>query len=426
VILWRYILQAHIGPFLFGTSVIVFLFLTQYMMRWLGDLTSKGLDTAFITEFLLLNVSWIIVLAVPIGVLFSTLMAFGALSSTHEVTVMKASGMGLLRMMVPVLVVGAGLWAATFWYTDNVLPDTNHRLSTMIRDMQRLKPTFAIEAGRFSTQVEGFTILARSVDSSGLMTGVTIYDRSRGDRLNVVSADTGRLQFSPSLTKLVLDLYRGEVHQSFPSKPEDYRIIQFTHHQMAMPAERFFLERSDASGSSRGEREMRISDMQAIVDHSDSALASIEHNLDSLWNLQFSGKDLSGGSGTVDRNEALLRAAAFISTTRAAIEGEANRSDAERSTINRFSVEIHKKYAIPFACILFVLVGCPLGILTRGGNFGLSAGISLLCYVAYWASLIGGEKLADRNLLDPALAMWAGNIIFFIGGAYVAWQVNRE
>jgi lipopolysaccharide export system permease protein len=339
---------------------------------------------------------------------------------------MKASGMGLLRMMVPVLVVGAGLWAATFWYTDNVLPDTNHRLSTMIRDMQRLKPTFAIEAGRFSTQVEGFTILARSVDSSGLMTGVTIYDRSRGDRLNVVSADTGRLQFSPSLTKLVLDLYRGEVHQSFPSKPEDYRIIQFTHHQMAMPAERFFLERSDASGSSRGEREMRISDMQAIVDHSDSALASIEHNLDSLWNLQFLGKDLSGGSGTVDRNEALLRAAAFISTTRAAIEGEANRSDAERSTINRFSVEIHKKYAIPFACILFVLVGCPLGILTRGGNFGLSAGISLLCYVAYWASLIGGEKLADRNLLDPALAMWAGNIIFFIGGAYVAWQVNRE
>ncbi len=426
MILWRYIIKAHIGPFLFGTSVIVFLFLTQYMMRFLGDLTSKGLDTLTIVEFITLNISWIIVLAIPIGVMFSTLMAFGALSATHEVTVMKASGMGLLRMMVPVLVVGAGLWLFTFWYTDNVLPDTNHRLSTMMRDIQRLKPTFAIESGRFSSQVEGFTIIARNVDTTGLMTGVTIYDHSRGDRLNVVSADTGRLRFSPSLTKLVLDLYHGEVHQSFPRKPHDYRIVQFAHHQMAMPAERFFLERSDVSGSSRGEREMSIADMQAVVNRSDSALRIIAHRLDSLWQSQFTVGSSEGGSSTVSRLEAMQRAAAFISTTRAAIEGESNRRRGEQETVNRFSVEIHKKHAIPFACLLFVIVGCPLGILTRGGNFGLSAGICLLGYVAYWAALMGGEELADRGLLNPALAMWMGNILFSVIGIYVAIRVNNE
>jgi lipopolysaccharide export system permease protein len=208
--------------------------------------------------------------------------------------------------------------------------------------------------------------------------------------------------------------------------PGEYRIVRFEHHQMAMPAERFFLERSDVSGSSRGEREMRISDMQAIVDRSDSAVKSLDHKLDSLWSKQDSASSYAVASDTVTRLDAIHRASAFVSTTRAAIEGESSRRQAERKTINRFSVEIYKKYAIPFACLLFVLVGCPLGILTRGGNFGLSAAISLGCYVGYWMSLIGGEKLADRDLLDPGLAMWMGNIIFFAIGAYATYKVNNQ
>lgn len=426
MILWWYIIRAHIGPFLFGTAVVVFLFLAQYMMRFLSDLTSKGLGFGFIAEFLGLNVAWILVLAVPIGILFSTLMAFGALSSTSEITVMKASGMGLIRMMVPAMVLGIGLWWFTFWFTDNVLPDTNHRLSTMMRDLQQLKPTFAIEAGRFSTQISGFTILARDVDSAGVMYGVTIYDQSRSDRNNVVSADTGRLKFSPSLTKLVLDLYSGEVHQSFPRKPNDYRIVRFKHHQMAMPADRFFLERSDVSGSSRGEREMRISDMQAIVDRSDSAIVDINHRIDSLWNKQNAAAEYIGNAEPASKRTSILRASALVSTTRASLEGEASRLMAERATVNRYMVEIYKKYAIPFACILFVLVGSPLGIITRGGNFGISAAISLACYVVYWISLIGGEKLADEGLLNPLYAMWMGNAVFLVIGSYAAWRVNRE
>lgn len=426
MILWRYIVRAHVGPFLFGTCVIIFLFLAQYMMRFLGDLTSKGLGSSFILEFLALNIAWIIVLAVPIGVLFSTLMAFGALSSTSEVTVMKASGMGLIRMMIPLMVVGCGLWAFTFWFTDSVLPDTNHRLSTMMSDIKQLKPTFAIDAGRFSTQVEGFTILAREIDSTGLMRGLTIYDQSRADRQNIVNADTGRLTFSPSRTKLVLDLHHGEVHQLFPRKPNDYRIVQFEHHEMVMPAERFFLERSDASGTSRGEREMNIADMRAIVNRSDSTAAQINNRLDTLLDQRDFSVTQTIASDTITALDAIQRAAAFVSTSRATVESETSRLSAELETINRYSVEIYKKYAIPFACILFVLVGCPLGILTRGGNFGFSAAISLACYVTYWIALIGGEKLADEGLLNPILAMWMGNLIFFCVGIYATWRVNRE
>jgi lipopolysaccharide export system permease protein len=401
------------------------------MMRHLNDLTSKGIDLGTIVEFLALNVSWILVLAVPIGVLFASLMAFGSMSAQHEVTVIKASGMGLLQMMLPIIVSGTLLWIFTFWYADNVLPDTNLRLSTMIRDIQRLKPTFAIESGRFTTQIEGFTILARNVDTTGLMTGVTIYDRSRPYRLNVVSADSGTLAFSPSLTRIVLQLYHGEVHQSLTRNIKDYRVVSFERHQITMPADRFFFERSDVSGTSRGDREMRISDMRKIEIRSDSMASLGVRNVDSMLNEHlaylFGRRDTALEAQTpLSIYEATSRASTLVNTLRSTLEGESYRSDAERRNADKYEVEIQKKYAIPFACFLFVFVGCPLGILVRGGNFGISAAISLACYVAYWITLIGGETLADRNLLHPAVAMWMGNVLFLIVGGYATIKVNAS
>ncbi|RPI65654.1 MAG: LptF/LptG family permease, partial [Ignavibacteriae bacterium] len=116
----------------------------------------------------------------------------------------------------------------------------------------------------------------------------------------------------------------------------------------------------------------------------------------------------------------------FVSNIRSKLEGESYRRQSEHRTSNRYAVEAHKKYAIPFACFLFVFVGAPLGILTKGGNFGMSAAIALGCYVVYWISLIGGEKLADRGLLDPSIAMWLGNAIFVFIGGFATARVNAR
>jgi len=101
------------------------------------------------------------------------------------------------------------------------------------------------------------------------------------------------------------------------------------------------------------------------------------------------------------------------------------RNDYE-SRARQYEVEIQKKYAIPFACFVFLLVGCPLGVMTKGGNFGISAAISIGFYIFYWACLIGGEKLADRGMLDPALSMWLGDILVGIMGIILIVKVNNE
>lgn len=428
----RYILRAHIGPFLFGTLTIIMLFLLQYMMRFVDELASKGLGGWVITQFILLNLSWIVVLAVPIGVLFSTLMAFGAMSANNEVTVFKASGVGLFQMMRPVMLFGIVLWAFTFWFTDNVLPDSNLKLSTLGRDISRTKPTFAIDEGEFTTAVDGFTILARRVDSNGVLYGVTIYDHSRPERSNIVNADTAKLAFTPSASHLIMQLFHGEIHQQSRVKPNDYRLISFDRHQISMSADRFFFQQSDASGSSRSDREMRISDMRVIVDRANEYKAQASHRIDSLVHdhIAYLASPAAKTSATqptsFDSTNAVSNAQARVSFIRSQIESESFRRIAERDNARRYEVEIQKKYAIPFACILFVFVGCPLGIITRGGNFGISAGVSLIFYVVYWATLIGGEKLADRDLFSPTLAMWLGNIILAVVGILVSIKVNYE
>jgi lipopolysaccharide export system permease protein len=87
--------------------------------------------------------------------------------------------------------------------------------------------------------------------------------------------------------------------------------------------------------------------------------------------------------------------------------------------MNSYLVEIYKKYSIPFACVIFALVGAPLGYRVKQGGFGIAAGLSLLFFLIYWASLIGGEKLADRAFMTPFFAMWIANILLGIFGLYL-------
>jgi lipopolysaccharide export system permease protein len=97
-----------------------------------------------------------------------------------------------------------------------------------------------------------------------------------------------------------------------------------------------------------------------------------------------------------------------------------------KKQINSRDVEIHKKFSIPFACIAFILIGAPLGVMTRKGGMATSIGLSLFFFIIYWAFLIGGEELADRMYLSGALAMWLPNIITGTAGVIMIYIVNKR
>jgi lipopolysaccharide export system permease protein len=298
----------------------------------------------------------------------------------------------------------------------------------MMRDIESTKPSFAVEEGQFTTFNSTTSILARRVLANGAMLGVSIYDKSKPDAVSIVSADSGSLAFSPSLTRLVIQLSNGEIHQRGLRNPNDYRVVSFDRYQIILPAEKFSYEATDVTGSSRGEREMTISDMQVIVDRAIQQEYVAQQHYDSTMRIHID--DLQStppvSSTSLRRSDFLQRASSFIATAQMSLESDHQRATSERTVANKYLVEIHKKYAIPFACLLFVIVGSPLGILTKGGNFGTSAMYSLGFYVIYWMSMIGGEEFADRGYLSPLVAMWLGNIIIGVIGVWITVRVNNR
>lgn len=422
----KYFLRFHIGPFLFGTSLVVFLFLFQFLMRDLDKLVGKGLSFWVILQLISLNMSWMLVLAIPMGVLFSTLMAFGNLSSLFEITAMKSGGYSFFQLVAPVLTFSMILSGFLFWFNDVVLPESNHQLKILMMDINRKKPTFSLESGQFSTQIEYYTILARKVDSvSNGLRGVTIYDNSKPRQHNTISADSGFVVFVPSLNKLRFTLFKGEILQLISYEPQNFRKIRFEKLEILLEAKGFTLERSNETMVARSDREMRIRDMKEIVDESRKLSRTAQNRVAELFATQPKVMHLEMSSDTIlaKLDEIMERDFSFLETQ---ITSEVFRIADFESRARQYEVEIHKKYAIPFACIVFALVGCPLGMITKRGNFGISAAISLGFYVFYWACLIGGEKLADRGFISPFLSMWLGNFIIGIIGILLILKVNNE
>jgi lipopolysaccharide export system permease protein len=433
----RYILKSHLAPFIFGSSTVIFLFLFQFLIKYIDLLLGKGLSNWIIIQLIVYNLSWMVVLAVPMGVLFSTLMTFGAMSASQEITIIKSSGGSLIKMMAPLIISGTVLSYLLFVYNDYVLPQANHQAKDLLNDIKRKKPTFALEEGQFSTQIDGFTILARQMDSaSGAIKGVTIYDNTGNRNKSIISSDSGFIYFNEHISKLVMDLTDGEIVQYLDNKINNMKVINFKTFNVNFKVAGFSLERTEDDNSSKGDREMTISEMRAYVNDaqaklnkSDSVINSkINSHLDYLLGKVTRKTTPVFTSLTKDEKMsiALTNSERNLNILKAGIFSESQMRNTYLLQEKKYLVEIYKKYSIPFACLIFVFVGCPLGVMTKGGNFGISAGISLGFYILYWACLIGGEKIADRALLSPLLSMWMGNIIVGILGIILTLKVNNE
>ena len=428
----RYILRAHAGPFLFSVSTLMFLFLLQFIMKFIDQLVGKGLTAWVILELIALNLSWMLVLAVPMSVLVATLMAFGDLSSKNEITAMKAGGVSLYRMLTPVLIAGLLVALLLVYFNNYILPESNYRLKTLMVDIRRKKPTLSLVNGVFSQDIPGYSILVRKTSpNSNDLDGVTLYDYTNPTKNIVITAKRGAISFSPDYRKIILLLHEGEIHELDLQEMNAYRKVRFQQHRIAMDVEGFDFERSATSAFSRGDRELSAPAMLHVVDSLSGLLdrqtAEVQEMMQremaavvqGQWVREASLDGIVTGQGPTSP----LIKARVINTN---LSTAAFRMDALQRQINQYWVEIHKKYSIPAACLIFVLVGAPLGIMARKGGFGIAATLSLGFFILYWAFLIGGEKLADRAILSPFWGMWGANIVIGAMGLYLTFRVGRE
>lgn len=431
MILYKYILKNHVVPFLFSVLTLMFIFLLQFMMKFADRLIGKGLDTFVIIKLITFNLAWMLVLVVPMATLVATLMAFGTLSQNNEVTIMKATGISLYKMMMAPILAGIVVGYLLLLFNNDVLPDANHYAKTLMQDISRQKPTLSLEPGVFSQEVSNYAILVRDIDkNTNVLTDVTIYDYTDPNKINVVTAEKGRIFFSKNQSKLVMDLSKGEIHESGAAQTNLYRKISFQKHRITMNSDQFSFQQTTPGGQ-RGDRELSSADMLIITDslkkQRDQVYNSLmKENKQYLFTDTAQQRSFSSQVNANNRDLILQRAIERVRTAKNIMLSNFRRLSDSQDDINKYWVEIHKKYALPAACIIFVLIGAPLGVMVKKGGFGTAASISLFFFVVYWAFLIGGEKLADRNMLSPFMGMWAANILIGIVGILLTVRAAKE
>ncbi|MFA8343739.1 MAG: LptF/LptG family permease [Rhodothermaceae bacterium] len=428
MILFKYILRNHAAPFFFSSFVLIGIFLMQFLMKAADKIIGKGLDTWVIVKLVAYNLGWIVVLVIPMAVLVATLMAFGSMAQNNEVAIMKSSGISLYKMMLPPLLASVFISYLLIEFNNRVYPDTNHELKILMQDISRKKPTLSLVPGVFSSEVPGYAILARDMDPlSNRLFHVTIYDNSNSKQNNIITAKEGNIYFNYGQKKLILNLKDGEIHNYDITKKQSYTKIDFERHKIAMPGEQFTFQKG--SSSYRSDREMSAQQMQVEVD---TIQAVVDRKI-GLFNTEFNRYFTIDSLQNRTKNKIARSSQNLFIRVRDNLTFAENSLKRNARTItqnliskNNYLVEIHKKYTLPVACIVFILIGAPLGTMTRKSGFGPAAVISLIFFIIYWAFLIGGEKLADRGLMTPFWGMWSANICLGMLGVYLTVKSAQE
>ena len=436
-LLRRYIIKEMLSPFIFSLLVIIFILFVQFLLRAIDRFLGKGIDTFTILEYLFLNLAWIVALAVPMAVLIASLMAFGRMSEDNEITAMRAAGISFLKIIRPGLIFGTIVCLLLLYFNNFILPEMNFKARILSGDIYRKRPVMSIDPGHFIGDLPDYGMIIGG-KTGEVMEDVRIFSKNSRDKQTSIYSKTGELNTIGN--ELILTLYNGEIHELYIKDFGEYRRIQFSKHKINIPMDDLLLMRRDTSN--RTDREMTIPMMferkHSYQDRVNSVWKRMGNNYfktmgDSVApkTLKKTLSNLSDYQLDVEQDTLFSEAQTNtilrkIKTLERQMTNEFNLLNSYQKSINKYGVEIHKKFSLPVACILFVLLGAPLGVLARKGGFVVGMSLSFGFFLIYYLLLIGGEEMADRNLVSPSMGMWAPNIALFLIAFYLTVRTVRE
>jgi lipopolysaccharide export system permease protein len=422
-----YILRQHLVPFLLGFGVVTFIFEMDVLFDYLDLIINRGVPALAVLQLFGLSLGFVVALSVPCAVLVATLMTFGRLSQDNEITALRASGVHIFRVLLPPAAAAGLLAVGLTLFNNYVYPDANHAFASLLVDIGRMRPTVKLQEGVFITDFPGYNLLVQSVNGlTNEMRGVTIYQLHAGGPPTTILAKKGYLTYTPDGHTAVLELEDGEIHEipAGEAGVNRYHRLQFRKHTINMKGAGGMLERSVRSA--RGDREKSAA---ALIEERrqvhEQYGQSLERTRQQFLALGASQADLPAlaperepwgtrwrlmGSALLHRRSALEE----LSARDPRFEMNANLWDLERRALQRrsagLSVEIHKKFALPVACVVFVLIGAPIGMRVKRAGPAV-AFVSIGFFLFYYVCLIGGEELANRLILPAWLAMWLANLV---------------
>ncbi len=433
-------------PFSLALMILLFVLLTNFFLKSLEKFLGKGLELSLIVEYVFLNLAWILALAVPMAVLIATLMAFGRLSSDNEIVAMRSVSVSYVRLLFPVLIMGSFVAGFMMYFNNQILPEMNHKARMLSSDISKKRPDLDFEIGYFLETIPDYTFLLGKRDGE-TFGDITIFKNEKNQKKQTIMASTGKI--STGENGVLLHLLNGVIHEYLGNAKNEYREIYFDKYNVMIPVDNMVLKRRDSS--IRGDREMTYGMMKTKIKSYEDKISNtnlrifnrlkveankynIDTGLDSLTiisplmareiinNYQLELEDsISGFEGA-----SISRIKRRLNNLGKGIESDFTLIKSYTNSINKYLVELHKKFSIPFASIVFILIGAPLGMIARKGGFSVSMAFSLGFFIIYWIFLISGEEFADRGYLSPALSMWLPNLVLGSFGVLMCYWHSQE
>ena len=433
----RYFIREMVLPFFFSLLMITFLLFINFLLRAVDRFLGKGLDVITILEYLFLNLAWIIALAVPMAVLLSTLMTFGRLSEDNEINAMRASGVGFISIIRAPLMFGTTIALLLIFFNNFILPDMNFRARLLSGDIYRKRPGMNIEPGIFLDNLPDYSMIVGGKEGE-IMSDVRIFSKGKQEAQTSIHAKTGTL--STLADAFLLTLFDGEIHELESKDFTNYRRIIFETHKIIIPADDILLNRRDSSN--RSDREMTVPMILNKVKGYEKKIRVVNTRLKGAFYRTLGDSILPV---SIEDGQAIVTAAQdSIRSDTTLSKGQLHKKERRLRSLerqvknefglitsylkgrNKYAVEAHKKFSIPFACILFVLLGAPLGVMAKRGGFAVSTSLSFGFFLLYYVLLIGGEELADRNQVSAAMGMWVPNAVLLVVALYLTLHTVRE
>ncbi len=387
-ILYRYFVKEHIVPFFLALIVLTFILIMNRVFELVYNIVGKGLSPYIVLKVFVLSLPFIIALTVPMAVLVSVITVFGRMSQDFEIIALKSGGINLYKLILPVLSVIILLSMGMVYFNNHILPESNHTVKNLLIDINEKKPALKLREGIFTSPFKGYDIYIRKIDQrESVLYDILIYESKKGIIEKVVISDSGTMETEQDL--IVLTLLDGEIHEIDPKDLLHYRKLSFKKHVITFPIDEDFVEKER---SYRSDRELSALAMRERIKKIEKEIEKLKEE----YNNNVTKRDIE---------------------RRIKIKGK---------EINRYSVEIQKKYSIPFASVVFLFLGIPLGIRTRKGGVAVATAVSILFFVLYYIFLVGGEELADRGYISSFWALWLPNILFFIVGIFLTQRTIYE
>lgn len=477
--LTRLVIASYLGPFILTFAIAMVFLILQFLWKYVDDLMGKGLEWYVVAELLFYASANLVPMALPLAILLSSIMVFGNLGESSELTAMRSAGLSLMRIMRPLIIFIAFISISAFFFANYLWPVANMKFRSLIFDIQNQKPALTLTERRFYNDIPGFSIRVMEKTKEGShFKDILIYDHSTGN-VNFkrdIWAESGNLEKINGGKGMLFHLNNGKIYEEVQGRMMKggifpYQKIQFKKASLYFDLSSFQLQRTDVQVFNTHYEMMNMAQLASAEDSlrmnlyekrkemSDNfarrflifrpvgnfdpthpvavptlTLNKVANQKPILKSANDSIQPSSVNHSFVpfreqhgeQRTRTLASAQSMARNSLEYILGRKEEFTGREEFIQRHRLEWHRKLTLSVACFILFFIGAPLGAIIRKGGLGTPIVASTILFIFYYILSISGEKMAKANVLDPFWGMWMSSFILFPVGLYLTWKSNND